>query len=247
VGNLGFGSLAAHGHADALSVIVDVDGIPVLRDSGTGSYASSEGRDEFRVTAAHNTVLVDDESQAQPLGPHLWGRRFMCVVEETHLSEQLDYVRASHDGYVHRRSGARHTRSVLYLRPDLLVVLDRITAERRCAATLCWNLPPGTMPERLPGDARLVVASFPDATQAIVSGRYSTRYGSQLEAARITWTARSKSVLFATVLQLGRAGAGVPTLELHLDGMRLTLTLADPQRVRIVERWAGPPTLIRHA
>ncbi|EEA82112.1 hypothetical protein CLONEX_02040, partial [[Clostridium] nexile DSM 1787] len=33
-------------------------------------------RDEFRATKNHNTVCVNDQNQAEILGPFLWGKRY---------------------------------------------------------------------------------------------------------------------------------------------------------------------------
>ena len=52
---LGLAPLYAHGHADALMVLLDVRG-PRLVDPGTGGYhAHAELRERLRATAAHNT------------------------------------------------------------------------------------------------------------------------------------------------------------------------------------------------
>jgi hypothetical protein len=62
-GPLGYLSIAAHGHADALSVWMHVDGQPVFVDSGTYLYHSGGvDRDRFRGTGAHNTLLVNNTS-----------------------------------------------------------------------------------------------------------------------------------------------------------------------------------------
>ena len=75
--DLGFGSLAAHGHADALSFQMFIEGTPVFVDSGTYNYhVPKKTRDEFRATKNHNTVCVDNQNQAEILGPFLWGKRF---------------------------------------------------------------------------------------------------------------------------------------------------------------------------
>src|SRR5690606_1299896 len=59
-GPLGFLSIAAHGHADCLSMTLSVSGREQLVDPGTYVYhAEPEWRDYFRGTAAHNTVRVD--------------------------------------------------------------------------------------------------------------------------------------------------------------------------------------------
>ena len=74
---LGFGSIAAHGHADALSIQVYLEGKPVLVDSGTYNYhVPKKIRNEMRSTKAHNTVYVDGVEQAEMQGPFLWGERY---------------------------------------------------------------------------------------------------------------------------------------------------------------------------
>jgi hypothetical protein len=225
VAELGLGTLAAHGHADALSVLVDLDG-PLLRDSGTGMYAPRDVRDEFRVTAAHNTVVVDDESQAAPLGPHLWGRRYEVELEACSLENEFDYVRATHDGYRARPAGAVHTRSVTYVKPDLLVVLDRIRAARTCTATLVWQMaaePP-----------QLTVAAQPLATFVNGSGPYSPRYGRRTSLPRLTWSADGTEFVFATAIAL--RGSSQPALSLEHAGDLTTVSLGG---LRLVENWRG--------
>src|SRR5450432_3605085 len=60
VGALGYTSIAAHGHADALSVMLAAGDEYILVDSGTYAYHSHpDWRSYFRGTAAHNTVRVD--------------------------------------------------------------------------------------------------------------------------------------------------------------------------------------------
>ena len=69
-GPLGLGSTAAHGHADALSLWLSIDGEYFLIDAGTYAYHSHpEWRTFFRSTAAHNTVCVDGRSQSEIARP----------------------------------------------------------------------------------------------------------------------------------------------------------------------------------
>jgi Heparinase II/III-like protein/Heparinase II/III N-terminus len=221
VGELGFGSLAAHGHADALSVLVDRSE-PLLRDTGTGSYV--EGREDDRATAFHNTVVVDGESQAEPLGPHLWGRRYAVRVESESLAPELDHVRASHDGY----RGARHTRSVVRVGTEVLVVLDRIRAKRPIRADLVWQPGPGLAdgPQ---------VASDPPAQREELPGRYSPRYTWTEPARRLVWQARGAEVVFASAVPLD--GAELPEVRLERTGAAATVEVAGR---RITEDWSAP-------
>lgn len=99
-GPLGFGQLAAHGHADALSVQLFVDGEPVLIDPGTYVYnGNQEARDWFRSTGAHNTVNMDGKNQSEALGPFLWGRKANVLAFSLEASEGGIRMSAEHDGY----------------------------------------------------------------------------------------------------------------------------------------------------
>ena len=72
-GPLGFLSIAAHGHADALSVELRLGGIEILADPGTYCYhGEPEWRHYFKGTLGHNTLAVGDEDQALYGGPFLW-------------------------------------------------------------------------------------------------------------------------------------------------------------------------------
>lgn len=75
-GELGFGSIAAHGHADALSFQMYLDGKPVFADAGTYIYHTDlESRNAFRKTENHNTVTINGKDQSEMLGAFLWGKR----------------------------------------------------------------------------------------------------------------------------------------------------------------------------
>ncbi len=112
-GPLGFGALAAHGHADALSVWLSLDGRPVLVDAGTYLYHSEgENRRRFRVTPVHNTLTLGGTSQSEPSGPFNWmARRAKAKLDRGADVSPLD-VSASHDGY-EKRFGVVHHRAIM--------------------------------------------------------------------------------------------------------------------------------------
>ncbi len=102
-GALGWGSTAAHGHADALSFELRVAGQPFLVDPGCYQYsATSEWRNYFRSTRAHNTVTVDGQNQSEIGGPFLWSRHAqVSTLSISGAGPKSDTTRivASHDGY----------------------------------------------------------------------------------------------------------------------------------------------------
>ena len=93
--DLGFGSISAHGHADALSFQMFIDGKPIFVDSGTYNYhVTPEDRDYFRSTEAHNTVMIEGCEQSEMLGPFIWGKRAkskLNIVEKDRIIAQTSY------------------------------------------------------------------------------------------------------------------------------------------------------------
>ncbi|MFH8493161.1 alginate lyase family protein [Streptomyces coeruleorubidus] len=104
----GFLSIAAHAHADALSVEVRHDGVDVLADPGTYCYhGQPEWRQYFRSTLGHNTLQLGGSDQSVSGGPFLWLRHARSRVLAVDTSgEGVARWCAEHDGYqrsVHRR------------------------------------------------------------------------------------------------------------------------------------------------
>ncbi|MEU6162669.1 alginate lyase family protein [Streptomyces tanashiensis] len=104
----GFLSIAAHAHADALSVEVRHDGVDVLADPGTFCYhGQPEWRQYFRSTLGHNTLQWEGADQSESGGPFLWTRHARSRVLVADAAEDgVSRWCAEHDGYgdaVHRR------------------------------------------------------------------------------------------------------------------------------------------------
>jgi hypothetical protein len=126
-GPLGYLSIAAHGHADALSFCLSVAGRPVVVDAGTYCYHGDlERRGYFRGTAAHNTVCVDGADQSQQAGAFLWTQKATTQVIRWSPTPEGGEVCAEHDGYGRIDKGTIHRRTV-ELRSRSLHVSDQLT------------------------------------------------------------------------------------------------------------------------
>ncbi|WP_225803421.1 alginate lyase family protein [Streptomyces sp. NK15101] len=137
----GFLSIAAHAHADALSVEVRHDGVDVLADPGTFCYhGQPEWRQYFRSTLGHNTLRLDGEDQSVSGGPFLWTRRAESRVLVADASgEGVARWCAEHDGYlpsVHRRR-VELTDATRELR-----IVDEVREGPRRAVQLVFHLGP---------------------------------------------------------------------------------------------------------
>jgi hypothetical protein len=109
----GFLSIAAHAHADALSVEVRYGGVDILADPGTYCYhGEREWRKYFQSTIGHNTLELDGQWQSVRSGPFLWLRH--AGGNETSVVDDGTIVSwaAEHDGYARLRPSAVHRRSV---------------------------------------------------------------------------------------------------------------------------------------
>jgi hypothetical protein len=136
----GFGSLAAHAHADALSIEVRVDGVEVLADPGTYCYHGEPAwRRYFRSTRGHNTLELDGGDQSTSGGPFMWTRHARSRVVEVSGPERR-WV-AEHDGYATGRAPARHLRTV-ELDAGELRVFDEIDTARLREGRLSYHLGP---------------------------------------------------------------------------------------------------------
>jgi hypothetical protein len=142
VGPLGYTSIAAHGHSDALSLLLALDNDYLIVDCGTYSYHSHPvWRTYFRGTAAHNTVRVDGVDQSVMSGRFLWSSK--ANVRLIHFVEEGDVVRisAEHDGYLRLSDPVMHRRNVSFDKKIRTVSIeDVITCKTDHKVEVHWHL-----------------------------------------------------------------------------------------------------------
>lgn len=186
---------AAHGHADALSINVRLNGRWILGDPGTGLYAASpDVRNRLRGTAAHNTITVDHLDQAETLDTFKWLEPADAALIGSFSNDRYDLACAKHDGYRRLRQPVTHHRAVLFLHPPApdagWLIVDRLKGEGCHHCALRFHFPPGTRLER-ESDCRFV-ARDPETgaalrlcfSEAAVEQRdlWSRRFGQWAEA-----------------------------------------------------------------
>jgi Heparinase II/III-like protein/Heparinase II/III N-terminus len=144
VGALGYNRVAGHGHADALSICLSYRGFPFLVDSGTYCYNfASPMRRYFRSTAAHNTMLIDGVDQAEYAGSFLWLTDIHTTIEKKEFSEELDTIKANHDGYTRLSDPVRHQRELQWDKKEkTLRVYDSLVCKESHHIKLHWHLHP---------------------------------------------------------------------------------------------------------
>jgi uncharacterized heparinase superfamily protein len=135
--------LPAHAHADTLGCLVQLDGVPLLVDTGTSTYEPGPVRDYERSTAAHNTVQVDGADSTEVWGAFRAGRRARVSDLAARATADEVTISAAHDGFRWLQGGPVHRRR-WSLTESGLRVDDDVEGARRHAVTVRWYLAPGT-------------------------------------------------------------------------------------------------------
>jgi hypothetical protein len=127
-GPLGYTSIAAHGHADALSFTLSVHGREFLIDPGTYAYHTQAAwRQYFRGTSAHNTVRVDGLDQSEQGGNFLWLRKARAGCSLWLSTAETDRFEGWHEGYLRLADPVTHRRALSFdKRLRRLVVEDSL-------------------------------------------------------------------------------------------------------------------------
>lgn len=148
-GPLGYLSIAAHGHADALAFTLSAGGQEVLIDPGTYAYHTEKHwRDYFRGTAAHNTVQVDGLDQSVAGGNFLWLRHTQARCLKFETTPEQDLWEGEHDGYKRLDDPVTHKRRLVLDKAErALTVTDTLECKDRHTAALHWHFAEGCVLE----------------------------------------------------------------------------------------------------
>ena len=255
-----------HGHADLLSIQCSVFGEPCLVDAGTFAYtAEPEWREYFRSTAAHSTLRVDGQNQAQPNGPFNWRQRPRAILREWYSTPEFDLVDAEHNAFVALKRPVIHRRRAIFVKPDFWVLVDDLLGFGTHSAELAFHFAPlpvalthgATARADMPSGAALWIIPFgtADVEAAIAQGEvapirgwYSPDYGRKTAAPTLTYTltaalpTRVLTVLFPDRRRL----PAPPVIHLLRDrsGLPNGVRLAQPN---VAVRIDGPGVIIERS
>jgi len=147
-------SNCGHAHADALAIEVATQGNNVLVDPGTYTYTGSkEGRDWFRGSKAHSTLMIDDQSSSIPAGPFSWQTIAQCDTHAWNSSARFDYFSGSHGGYGLAAKPVNHVRSILFIKHNYWIICDEVTTSHDTKVNLRYNFEGGEEPNIEDGTA----------------------------------------------------------------------------------------------
>jgi hypothetical protein len=147
----GFLSIAAHAHADALSLEVRHQGTEILADPGTYCYQGEPlWRSYFRGTLGHNTIELAGQDQSSSGGPTLWARHARSRLLSLGYDEdgETNMWSADHDGYSVLDPPASHRRTVRLVKQEHRVEIDDVVETAgHFSMRIAFHLGPGVHPE----------------------------------------------------------------------------------------------------
>lgn len=195
-----------HAHADALSFVMSVNGVPVFVDPGTFNYTSDlAARDHFRSSAAHNCLTVNGESSSIPAGPFSWTGMANAKLIEWNVDDAQVFFRGTHDGY--RRFGVDYEREMSFLSSGETRLVDKVETETTQSFEINLTLSPEVYVVSNEGmsvtigtkagngrllriDTKLTENRFSDGWE-VKTAKISPRYGALVETEKLFLKVRS--------------------------------------------------------
>jgi len=135
---------SGHGHADALSLRLTMDGRRWLVDSGSGVYISQDpaDRNTLRGTGAHNTMRVDGVDQAVADEPFSWTHIPTTQADNWIVGKSFTYFVGSHNGYARLVDPVVHRRHVLKIAGGVWLIRDIALGRTEHELEIRWHFAP---------------------------------------------------------------------------------------------------------
>ncbi|MEE9328379.1 MAG: alginate lyase family protein [Cocleimonas sp.] len=141
VGPLGYLSIAAHGHADALAVTLSVAGKEFLIDPGTYAYhTQKKWRDYFRGTSCHNTVCLDNVDQSVAGGNFMWVKHANSECVNWSEDDNKTVFVGKHEGYQRLDDAVTHSREIILNKQQRsFFIKDTLECQQVHSAERFWH------------------------------------------------------------------------------------------------------------
>jgi hypothetical protein len=247
----------AHAHADALSMVVAIQGHTILVDPGTYTYTGSdEQRNHFRSSEAHNTLTVDGQSSSVPAGPFAWKSVAGCNLHSWIAESRFDFFFGAQGGYGRLRDPVEHARQILHLKNDYFVIRDNVGAKDQ--HSYCANfhfhpdltvLPPvndagGPVRIRKQGYGEVgALYSFGDGgSWSFNESKYSAKYGNlkSSKVGKFSSLTTGKNEIVTFIIPTG--ATSITSQRCH-EGSAFQVSIGDARDVLLVASGTEPEAL----
>jgi len=226
-------SSKTHKHHDDLSTSLYYNGADVLVDSGRYNYdKNSEIRKYLISPKAHSTITVKGKNYSiLPVAKN------MDLIQTTgfYTNSAYDIVSGIHHAY----KGIKLSRTVILLKPNIVLYIDQVKSEQQEPFQQIFNLAPNVeikginsreanahtgnddmkITQFIPVDKGLVVSADKDVPEAIIS----ERFGQTTDTNQFVFEKQAKEATFLTALTLG---SGIKELQdIQFDDQKQQLTV----------------------
>ncbi|SJZ70137.1 Heparinase II/III-like protein [Cetobacterium ceti] len=134
---------SGHGHGEHLHFDLSIYGENFISDPGRCTYVEEDIRREYlRGVTAHNTTIIDKKSFSEFKGA--WGIVNSAYTLNTHFISEtyFDYVEGGHLGYVYLNNPVVTFRKILYLKPNIWIVIDEFHTNGEHTYNQIFNFDP---------------------------------------------------------------------------------------------------------
>jgi hypothetical protein len=216
-----------HGHYDTLNVVVSARGEQLLIDGGGPYQYGVAERRELIEAQSHNTVIVDGG-----------GYEPGTVTVETVVDNPMV---ASVEAWHEKSRGVRHERTVLVLKPDVILIVDRLRATdgNRHNFDLRYHLDPDAQASEQSGGQIIRVRGAGMGIKVVAStgrlvdgdptttGWVTPRHGVRVQAPVLSYQQAGRAAWFVTAITPATAAdAAVPSLVAGSNGETIAVQVS---------------------
>jgi uncharacterized heparinase superfamily protein len=203
VGDVGPPHLPAHSHNDQLSVLLWIDGTPILTDTGVYDYAPTQRRQYSRSVSAHNTAQYADVEPIPVGGRYLMGKRATIDVHK----RTPDRIRAQCSRASVVGPDYDHLRDVS-VSEEKLTILDQVRATDDGEFTVRYHFAPSVVLEEQSTATYTITSQGADLATIQLTGAatvecsespYFERYGHEETRPAITATSSGHTEITTTI------------------------------------------------
>jgi uncharacterized heparinase superfamily protein len=197
-----------HAHADTLSFELSLAGRRLFVNSGTSHYGSDMERQRQRGTAAHNTVVVDEQDSSEVWAVFRVARRARAQLQTVQATPHEALIAGSHDGYGRLPGRNQHSRQwrlderSLTIADQLSGAFDSAAAHFHLHPEVAVRLVSAGVVELVPatgGRARMTFEGaatvtvspshwHPEFGLAVPNSRIMARFAGNAITTRVVWT-----------------------------------------------------------
>lgn len=226
-------SSKTHKHRDDLSTSLYYNGMDVLVDSGRYNYDKNNKIRQYLVSPeAHSTITVKDKDYSVTSAD-----KNLDLIRMTgfYTNDTYDIVKGIHHAY----KGVKLTRTVVLLKPDIVLYIDQVKSNQQEHFRQVFNLAPNVAVDRIdrkyaeahtgkndmrikqffPMDEGKLIEADMNEPRSIIS----ERFGQITETNQIIYEKSASEAAFLTALTLGEATRELQNIVFDEQGRKLTV------------------------